>query len=340
MEVELVNEIRIDVFGDHLSIVSTVRRVRPKEFKKPQEFVCPFCAGNEELTPPATLVLVKEGGVEKWLRDSDGERVKGWSVRIVPNKFPALTTSPPKPRAPSYVEAYGYHEVVIETPSHVGDVHELSNEQFVDALRATFRRVSEMMGDPRVESVVVIKNRGPRAGASILHAHSQVFALPTVPKRVEREVRVFESGSNPLCSYLEKELRSGERVVYRGTHFVAVAYEAPRIGFETWVIPVKHELTPLSIDRDALEELALVLRALSYAVVKTAGFENFNWWIHMAPKSAKDFHWHIEVAPVSSTWGGLEKGGDAFIVEYSPEEAARILRKGVEEFLRTSPKRS
>ena len=335
MSVELVNEVRLDIFGDHVSIVSTVRRARPKEFKKPQQFVCPFCAGNEHLTPPATLVLVKRGGGEEWLRDSDDERVRGWSVRIVPNKFPALTPSPPKPRSPKYLEAYGYHEVVIETPRHVGDVHELSNEQFVDALRATFRRVSEMMSDPRVDTVIVIKNRGGSAGASILHAHSQIFALPTTPKRVEREARAFGEGGKPLCEYIEKELDAGERVVYRGKHFIAVAYEAPRIGFETWVVPLKHERTPLNMGLEELEELALVLRALSYAIVVGKKFENFNWWIHMAPRNAKDFHWHIEIAPVSSIWGGLEKGGDSFIVEYPPEEAARELRKFVEEFLQS-----
>ncbi len=331
--VELVNEVRVDLFGDHVSIISTVRRIRPKEFKKLQQFVCPFCAGNEEMTPPATLVLVKKGGSEEWLRDKDGERVKGWSVRIVPNKFPALTTSPPKPRSESYLEAYGYHEVVIETPEHVGDVHELSNEQFLDALRATFKRVSEMFSDPRVESVIVIKNRGPQAGASILHAHSQVFALPIVPKRIEREAKAFESGSCPLCAYLKKELELGLRVIHKGKYFAIVAYEAPRIGFETWVIPLEHSRDPLASSRDVLSELALSLRAVSYAFVKGLGFENFNWWIHMAPKNAKDFHWHVEVAPVSSIWGGLEKGGDAFIIEFSPEEATSELRKFVREFI-------
>lgn len=333
MSVELVNEIRLDPFGDHVSIISTVRRARPKEFRKPQQFVCPFCAGNEHLTPPATLVLVKRNGVEEWLRDSDGDRVKGWRIRIVPNKFPALTTNPPRPRSSGYLEAYGYHEVVIETPQHVGDVHELSNDQFADALRAAFKRISEMMSDPRVDTVILIKNRGGSAGASILHAHSQIFALPTTPKRVEREARVFSEGGKPLCEYLEKEIRDGERIVYQGNHFVAVAYEAPRIGFETWVIPFKHRRTPLDMNQDEVEELALVLRALSYALVTGKGFENFNWWFHMAPRNAKDFHWHVEVAPVSSIWGGLEKGGDSFIVEYSPEEAAKELRKFVNDFV-------
>jgi len=332
--VELVNEIRLDIFGDHVSIISTVRRVRPKEFRKPQHFVCPFCAGNEEMTPPATLVLVERDGSEEWLRDSDSERVKGWTVRVVPNKFPALTTSPPKPTSPSYTEAYGYHEVVIETPSHIGDVHELSNEQFSKALKAAFRRIGEMMSDPRIDTVIMIKNRGPQAGASILHAHSQIFALPVAPKRIEREVRVFESSSEcPLCRYLARELGEGRRLVYRGKHFAAVAYEAPRIGFETWIVPIKHSRDPLSLSSEELRELALVLRAISYAIVRGRGFENFNWWFHIAPKSAREFHWHVEVAPVSSTWGGLEKGGDSFIVEYSPEEAASELRKWVGEFI-------
>jgi len=331
--VELVNEIRIDPFGDHVSIISTIRRIRPKEFKKPQEFVCPFCAGNEYLTPPATLVLVKRDGRIEWLRDKDDERVKGWSVRIVPNKFPALTQSPPKVTSSRYLEAYGYHEVVIECPNHVGDIHELSTEQFADALTALLKRVEEMMSDPRVVTVLPIKNRGGGAGASILHTHSQIFALPIVPKRVEREVAVFERGENPLCNYLERELREGKRVVYEGQHFVAVAYEAPRIGYETWVIPRKHAATPIGMGREEIVELAKILQAISYAIVAKKGFECFNWWIHMAPKTAKDFHWHIEIAPLSSIWGGLEKGGDTFIIEATPEEAAQELRAGVQEFL-------
>ncbi len=320
--VQLVNEVRLNPLNSDIAVISTVRRLRPKEHQSPRGFRCPFCPGNEELTPPATAVLVVENGRRKVLRDSDGERVRGWKARIFPNKYPALTTSPPRPHARGAEPAYGYHEVAVETPKHVPDPHNVDLHDYADALWLVFHRVSTILMDPRVEYVAVIKNRGSRAGASIMHTHLQIFGLPFTPPRVAREVEAFKAGC-PLCSIADEH---PELIVAELDDFLVTVNPAPRAPYEVWIIPRRHEPTPLGLDDKRLIELSKAVRMATKAYVEGLGYDSYNAWIHMAPRGVTGYHWHVEFMPVSVTWGGLEKSCEVYIVEVPPEEAAERLR--------------
>ncbi len=311
-----------------IAIISTIRRHRPKQYgpKKTIE-VCPFCPGNEHLTPPATAVLVKRDGEYIIERDSDDKRVSGWIARIFPNKYPALTTSPPAVTEPGFAEAYGYHEVLVETPRHVPDIHLAPCEEIADALWLGFHRIREMLNDPKIQSVIMIKNRGALAGASIVHTHSQIFALPIIPPRIEMEIETFRREPKPLCRYLEDELVKEKRVIYSGKHFTVLAIVAPRLPYEVWIVPHKHSPRPFDLDREELLELAQVLQNVVRVYVDVLRFDSYNMWLHMAPKGVDEFHWHIELAPSLPTWGGLERSSDAYIIEVPPEEAAELLKK-------------
>jgi len=324
---KLINELRRNPISGTITIVSTIRRFRPKEYEaKSGKVVCPFCPGNEFLTPPA-IVLVKRGGEYVIERDSEERRVRNWVARVFPNKYPALTVKPPQVTEPVFEEAYGYHEVLVETPKHVPDIHLAPREDIADALWLGFHRIHELLADDRVQCVVMIKNRGAQAGASIIHTHSQIFALPLTPPRIAVEVEIFRVGNKPLCRYLSDELSKERRVVFRGEHFVVIAIVAPRIPYELWVVPYKHRARPLDLSYDELVELATILQNITKVYTEVLKFDSYNMWLHMAPKGVDEYHWHIEVAPSLPTWGGLEKSSDVYIIDVPPEEAAEIIKK-------------
>ncbi len=317
---QLTSYIRVNKLTGDITIVSNIRRLRPKEFKKPKEFICPFCPGREELTPPATAVLIISEGRRTILRDTNEHRVRGWQARIFPNKFPALTTSPPKPLRDS-LEAYGYHEVLVEFPQHSPDPHNVDDKTYSHALWLLANRIAELYSDERIVSIVVIKNRGPRAGASILHSHMQIFALPLIPPRLAREVEAFKTGC-PLCELIENW---SELLVHEEKEYVVMVNPAPRAPYEVWIIPKRHK--PLmGIEDEDLLSLAKCIRLVTKLYVEELGYEDYNAWIHVAPKGVTNFHWHVEFSPLSVTWGGLEKSSEAYIVEVPPEDAAKELR--------------
>ncbi len=324
----MINEVRKNPISGTIAIISTIRRLRPKQYGSKKTInVCPFCPGNEHLTPPATAVLVKRSGEHIVEHDSDDKRVTGWSARIFPNKYPALTTNPPAVTEPGFAEAYGYHEVLVETPRHVPDIHLAPCEEIADALWLGFYRIREMLRDPKVQSAIMIKNRGPLAGASIVHTHSQIFALPIIPPRIRMEIETFRYGTKPLCRYLEEELVKEKRVIYNGECLNALAIVAPRLPYEIWIVPHRHSPRPFDLNHEELLELAMVLQNVIRVYIDILRFDSYNLWLHMAPKGVDEFHWHIELAPSLPTWGGLERSSDAYIIEVPPEEVAETFKK-------------
>ncbi|MEM4556749.1 MAG: DUF4931 domain-containing protein [Sulfolobales archaeon] len=330
-----MGDVRRDpIVYNRISIISPTRGLRPKELTVVRHEVsnsskCPFCQGNEDMTPPATLVLRYEGGNLKLLRDDPDYRVRDWLIRIVPNKYPIFTKEGSN--------GYGYHEVVIEHPRHDISIYDMAIEHLGLVFFAVFHRAKELYNDPTIRHVYLFKNFGGGGGASLPHPHMQLVATSvTLPSVIEElkysKILYAKLGSCPYCELVRREVRS-LRLVYMNKEFVVVTSYAPRHPYEAWILPLKHSLDPLELcNEEEILSFADALGKLMIAYKKCLGSVDFNFWLHMSPKGGRYseyYHWHLEVLPVTTPWGGLEKGGNVYVVTLSPEEAARELRSSL-----------
>ena len=316
------------------SIISPVRGRRPKilsvsEAQAVRGGLCPFCPGNEFMTPPATLILRRIEGKLVYDWEQETERFTDWVVRIIPNEYPALTRVGGGER-----HAYGYHEVIVENPGHDAQPPVAPVNELALTFEATFKRIREILAtDPRIRYVIVIRNYGARGGASIPHPHMQLLASEAPMPLIDEELRAFEEAKLrgrecPLCAEVRRAEEEG-RVVFEEEGYVAFTAWAPRQPYEVWLAPKEHVNTPLNMGRDELRGFAKAFKKLATVVRDGLGDPAYNLWIHMPPRHAlgsKVFHWHVELTPVIATWGGIEKGGNVFIVPVPPEQAAKELR--------------
>ena len=327
-------EIRISPFDpSRISIIATGRRYRPKHYASITENrvypkTCPFCPGMEHTTPPAILVLTN--GLE-FKRDKGDMRVKDWLVRIFPNKYPALMR---EDKPISEISTYGYHEVIVETPIHNENIYLKYPSYTYYTLLALRRRMNEIMEDPYIKSIVVIKNRGPKAGASIVHPHLQLFANTFIQPVIESELKGFQQYLSrykecPLCELVENIYE--ERLVLNSKYFIVYTRYAPKQSYELLVIPKIHRAYFTKVSDEELHDLAHVLSKLIRGLNIVLGDIDYNYWIHTAPKGTDEhlYHWHLEIQPLVETWGGYEKSSGVHIVTVSPEEAAKELREAI-----------
>jgi len=335
-------ELRKDYILDRWVVIATERAKRPHDFKREERVVesktCPFCPGNEHMTPPATLLLKRdEEGNLVFDCDKGDERVKGWITRCFPNLYPAFV--PPKgeyleKRVPKI--AHGHHEVLVETPNHDEHPPRASVEQLYYALLTLQKRAMLLAEKQYVEYISMFRNYGPRGGASLYHPHMQIIASPLVPKLVMEELTASdeyyqEHGECLYCRVVKQE-RKTERFIYENQHFLAIAPWASRFPFEFWILPKEHSLTFLDEGEEKLRALAEILRKTLGALSEALHDPSYNLAFHVHPLiyGFEGFHWHIEVYPRLTTLAGFELGGDIYINVTPPEVAAEELKKRVE----------
>ena len=329
------SELRRDPVSGRWVIIAAERGKRPSDFRIGRPAValagaepCPFCEGNESLTPPE-IFADRAGGPA----DSGG-----WNVRIVPNKFPALELSGELARERDglfeRMNGVGAHEVVIDTPAHGKTFATMSGDEIARVLDVCRARVRTLKADPRIRYVIVFKNHGAPAGATREHSHGQLIALPIVPDFVREEsdgAREYFSGANRcvFCDMLREE-RGGQRAILEHGQAVAIAPYASRSAFETWLIPKRHDASfedaPEQVVRDMAGAIGAVLARLNRALDDPP----YNLIIHTAPFEdghARSFHWHIELMPRLSRTAGFEWGTGFYINPTSPEAAASVLRQ-------------
>ena len=327
-------ELRKDPITGRWVIISTDRAKRPSDFvresPKPSGGFCPFCPGNEAKTPPEILAYRSDGSA----RDT-----KGWSVRVVPNKFPALGIEGDLGRKGEglfdKMNGIGAHEVIIETPEHNATLATIPQKQMEDIVWAFRDRVIDLKKDRRFRYVLIFKNQGESAGASLEHPHTQLIALPIVPKRVQEEV----DGSRQyytikerciFCDVIRQELETKTRVVEENTDFVTLEPYAPRFPFETWILPKSHESHFENCQSNIYQNLAQSLRALVARMEKVLESPAYNLVIHTSPmlEASNDYyHWHVEMMPRLTRVAGFEWGTGFYINPTPPEEAAKFLRE-------------
>jgi UDPglucose--hexose-1-phosphate uridylyltransferase len=314
-------------------IIASERAQRPQpkntiDSSSPAE-PCPFCAGNESMTPPEVLA---------YSTDRLQLNSLGWTVRVVPNKYPALDDGAlwrtDKDGVYESMNGVGVHEVIIESPDHVTNMARLSEQQFVYVLRAYRERVCQLRNDSRWRYLLIYKNQGYGAGATLEHVHSQLIALPHVPKDAVDEIngtkRHYEATARCIyCDLIGTEVKRQTLLVSNHNRFIALCPFAPRFAFETWILPKDHAPGfELCSDHD-LEALARALRDTILRLNFALGDPPFNYVIHSnAWKEAASphFHWHIEIMPQLIRAAGFEWGSGAHINPCAPEDAARLLR--------------
>jgi UDPglucose--hexose-1-phosphate uridylyltransferase len=326
-------ELRRDPVVGRWVIISTERARRPSDFTspppEPRRGPCVFCAGQESRTPD-----------EVWaVRPADSPpNTPGWLVRVVPNKFPALRIEgdlePSGEGLYDRMNGVGAHEVVIEAPEHEASIAALPASHVAEILRAYRERMLDLAKDPRLEYVMVFKNQGEPAGASLEHAHSQLIATPIVPIMVVEELsgglQHFRIKHRCIwCDIVRQERQGGGRVVLERGGFIALAPFAPRFPFETWILPVSHRSAYEETPGGELLPLAAFLSEVLGRMSRTLGNPPYNIMLHSAPlrSGALDhFHWHLEIIPKLTRVAGFEWGTGFFINPTPPEEAARYLR--------------
>ncbi|MCI0406961.1 MAG: galactose-1-phosphate uridylyltransferase [Acidobacteria bacterium] len=291
---------------------------------------CPFCPGQEHETPPEVFAL----------RDpASPHDLTGWTVRVVPNRFPALRIEGEIERTGEGVfdrtSAIGAHEIVIETASHVADWATLAVENVAGVLEAYRNRSLDLRGDERFRQILIARNYGPGL-AFLPHPHSHILALPVVPKRIEDEVRgVVEYYQRKercaYCDILRQELKSGERVIRESETFLALASFAARYPFETWILPKAHAHDFGAIKADQLPELAGLLQDVTGALHRLLPDLAYSLVLHTSPLQRyieSRYHWHLEIRVRLGVGEGFEWGTGFFVNPLSPEEAAQLLRGG------------
>lgn len=344
-------------------MIATERALRPESFTrvKTEEVettaACPFCYGNEALTPPEIMAYRPKNTLPD---------TPGWTIRVVPNKYPAFVPEYPgrhgKPLVsegmyPSMV-AIGAHEVIISSPDHYKSLALLSKSQVMKIISSYRDRYLALKEDSRIRYILIIVNHGREAGASIEHPHSQVFAVPLLPATIKEELvgaySFFEREKSCIfCHMIEHELQEGKSVILESKNYIVFAPYASRVPFELWIMPKEHKPSFETIRFSEIEDLASILRTILGKLYKGLSDPPYNYFIHTCPPLGNGrpatpgpehremgippigpedmiprvYHWHIEILPKLSTAAGFEMGTGIMINIATPENVAEYLRE-------------
>ncbi len=327
-------ELRKDPIIGRWVIIATERGKRPHDFVIEEEVVkggfCPFCPGNEHTTPPE-IFAIREPGTEP--------NSPGWHLRVVNNKFPALVLQGEPDRQGEgmfdKMHGIGTHEVIIENPDHKVTLASISTDGFVDVLTAYRERISTLAQDPRFRYVLVFKNQGRAAGASLEHSHSQLIGLPIVPELVMEELNGSKFYYNwkercVFCDMIRQELQQRKRIVLENPEFVAICPFAPRSPFEVWILPKTHFSSFVDLKEESFPHLAQIFSETLQRLEKSLGKAPYNFILHTAPIREPEipyYHWHFEIMPKLTLMAGFEWGSGFFINPTPPEDAAQYLKE-------------
>ena len=317
--------------------------IAPEEGRDPCKFIvrkhikkggmCPFCEGHEGMTPPEIFAFRNHG---------THPNAPGWQVRVVSNKFPALRIEGNLDKQGigiyDMMNGIGAHEVIIETPDHYKEICDLDSAHIELVIKAYYQRYVDLQGDSRFKYIIIFRNYGKDAGASLEHPHSQLIALPIVPKRAKEELRGAKQyfdyrGRCVFCDIITQELEEKKRIVSENESFLAFNPFTPRFPFETWIIPREHCSDfghyAQSKDKKNIVELAKILKEVLLRIKVALGDPSYNFILHSSPireKEMESYHWHIEIMPRLVGIAGFEWGSGFYINPTAPEKAAECLR--------------
>ena len=322
-----VSEFRKDLVSGEWILISTKRKLRPRAFGKKK---CIFEDPQKNENPFPVIWHPRPG------KSND---FKNWFIQIIPNKFPVLQKSNFCPEISMQgpyekVESTGFHEVII-TRDHDRPIHKMTIEEISLVLRVYRDRYQMLEKEKCIEYVLIFHNEGELAGASILHPHSQLVAMPIVPPDVSGSINggldFYERHKKCVhCVMLDYEKKEKKRIIYQNKHFIVIAPYASRVPYEMRIFPIKHSSDFEEISDREIPFLADALKDALSRVSKVLKNPDYNFFIHTSSARVTDvpyYHWHIEILPRAYKWAGLELGTGVEVVVVSPEEAAEQLRK-------------
>jgi UDPglucose--hexose-1-phosphate uridylyltransferase len=325
-------ELRKDPISGRWVIISIERGKRPSDFgmrvSAKKGGFCAFCEGNEHTTPTEILALRP---------DKSRPNTPGWTLRVVPNKFPALNIEGELNREGEGIfdkmNGVGAHEIIVEHPDHNLTLSTMPIKSVENVLRAFHDRIADLKKDNRLKYVLVFKNEGDDAGASLEHSHSQLIALPIVPDLVREEIDQARQYYNYkerciFCDIIRQESAGKTRVISENEDFISLAPFAPRAPFETLILPKRHESSYMP--NGNFNFLARILQQTLKQIDKVLNLPPYNLMIHTSPFKNEEndyYHWHIEILPKLTKIAGFEWGSGFYINPTAPEEAAKFMRE-------------
>lgn len=306
------SELRRDYIQEKYVIIAPQRKARPHDLKADKKQLkkttasCGFCPANLKNIPNL---------YKKWPHDD-------WQIKVIPNIYPAVSLD--------NESAYGQQEVVIETPDHTKELEQLSVEHLADLLTAYAERTKEISQNPKIDYILIFKNNGGIAGASLEHTHSQIFATQFLPPHIldksqrQQEYKI-KNNSCVYCDVIKQESK-GSRLIYQDEHIIAFAPYASMFNYEVWIMPLKH--------RDNITELTdaekLSFAKILKVILQKIGELNlpYNFYFHQIIND-KDQHLYMKVIPRGSVWAGVEIGSGLIINPIDPDDAAEFYRQGI-----------
>jgi UDPglucose--hexose-1-phosphate uridylyltransferase len=311
-----MGELRRDPVVGRWVIVDTDRPKKPEDFKYEQYIpsggLCPFCYGNEFMTPPEISCFRDPG---------TGANAPGWQVRVVANKFPALQIEGELDRRGLGIydmsNGIGAHEVLIESPYHNKDIPELLESEIESYLKMCCVRAADLKQDSRFKYIMVFRNYGAAAGASLEHPHTQLIALPMVPKNALEEIHGAQNYYNYrerciFCDIIRQELQDKKRIILENKYFISFCPFVSRFPFEIMIFPKQHSGYFCHMSQDEVVALSAILKQTLAKLKKVFVNLSYNYIIHSAPingdTGVEYYHWHMEIMPKLTQVAGFEWG--------------------------------
>ncbi len=303
-----ISEIRKDYLLDKYVIITPLRAKRPRDvaeqtvLKRVQ--VCPFCPSEID---------------KKNIVDKIGSTTN-WRVLSLKNIFPAVSKDNPS--------AYGTQEVIVETPDHNKELADLSEKHIGEVLRMYAKRTKVISQDKKIDYILCFKNQGSKAGASIIHAHSQIFATEILPPDIKEELLLakeyfLKNKTCPYCDIIKKESKS-KRKVYEDDYVLAFTPYASRYHYEVWIFTKRHLDNITRLNKAEFKSFA---KALKKILLKLKELDlSFNFFLHQVV-SDKSQHFYLKIQPRDSIWAGVELGSGLVINSVPPEDAAKFYKK-------------
>lgn len=325
-------EFRKDPILGKWVIVAPDRATRPFDHEQhgtTASDLCPFCKGNERATPDAVLTIPSDGSPESSPDD--------WVVRVIPNRYPAVANSTDAMANFNYFErtpAVGYHEVIVESPSHEKAMRDLSIAQIARVMRAWRNRLAAVSSDESIAHTMIFKNEGAAAGASLEHVHSQLLAMSFMPPETEAELaagqkRFNQTGSDAWSEMLDRELEDGSRIVATTDEHILYCPFASRFSGQMCIHPKASMPGFESTSDHDLTLLAELLKTALESLNDVFPEAPFNLGLHTAPPRDARHHayrWHLTITPRLTGIAGFEIGSGSWINVVSPEDAAARYR--------------
>jgi len=331
-----LSELREDPTTKAWVIIAPERAKRPQQEPKKRrtnklpgwDASCPFCPGNESQTP------------EEVFRLPVSDQALDWDVRVVPNRFAALTPTGSITRREygnlfRKMDGFGIHEVIIETPSHNTPMALMTYEQVEKVLIAYRERYNALKKNRQLKFITIFKNQGWASGTSLIHSHSQLVATPVMAIYYRRKFDVAHDyyadiGRCLYCDLLSEELEKKERIIAETKEFVVFHPYASRVPYETWIIPKRHCASFGLFPTSHLAELARALKDTLLCLYRGLDDPAFNYMIETSTTADEEdpyYHWHIRIVPRLTTIAGFEMGSGIYISTALPEDTASLMRK-------------